>query len=102
MVWCGNDDGWTEAVGSKLPNDYGLHDMHGNIWEWCEDWWHETYSGAPTNGSPWDTQVASYPYRVIRGGLWNDDARYCRSADRLRYNPTFTGYNLGFRVSRTP
>ena len=102
MVWCGNDDGWTEPVGSKLANDYGLHDMHGNLWEWCQDWWHETYSGAPTNGTPWDTQVASYSYRMRRGGSWDGFARDCRSANRSRFNPAIALNGLGFRVSRTP
>jgi len=100
MVWCGNNDGWTEPVGSKLPNDYGLHDMHGNIWEWCQDWWHETYSGAPANGSAWESPVSSY--RVFRGGCWDDYARYCRSADRYGYYPASTYYDLGFRLARTP
>ena len=100
MVWCGNDDWWTEAVGTKLANDYGLHDMHGNVWEWCQDCWHRTYSGVPGNGSPWELSVTSY--RVLRGGHWSVNAWDCRSANRDGDSPTLMSSRLGFRVSRTP
>lgn len=102
MVWCGNtppypSGGWTSPVGSKLANDYGLHDMHGNVWEWCEDWWQGSYTGAPTDGSAWLQQLPSDPYRVIRGGDWDNLPWYCRSAYRVGGNPDW-GSNIGVRV----
>ena len=98
MVWCGNEGGWTEPVGSKLPNDYGLYDMHGNTWEWCQDWWHETYSDAPADGSAWESPVGSS--RVFRGGDWGVPGGGpwpSRSAYRVCGIPS-QGYGAGFRV----
>ena len=102
MVWCGNDDGWSEAVGTKLANDYGLHDMHGNIWEWCQDSWHESYNGSTRldDGRAWEDSVGNL--RVLRGGGWNGFARNCRSAGRFRTGPVSAGHNGGFRVVRSP
>ncbi|GMV67516.1 MAG: hypothetical protein AMXMBFR75_33060 [Candidatus Hinthialibacteria bacterium] len=96
MAWCGNDDGWSEAVGSRLPNDYGLYDMHGNVWEWCQDWWHDSYNGAPQDGSAW--QVPTTGNRVFRGGNWLNYARYCRSAMRYGFYPDDRFNNVGLRV----
>jgi len=73
------------AVGQKLPNAFGLYDMHGNVWEWCQDWWHEGYSGAPADGSAWEAGGGSY--RVIRGGSWLAYAGSCRSAYRTYDDP---------------
>jgi formylglycine-generating enzyme required for sulfatase activity len=102
VVWCGNDDGWTEEVGSKLPNDYGLHNMHGNVSEWCQDWWHWDYNGAPTNGSSWETPLPLDEFRVIRGGL-TYFAEFCRSANRSKRHPAANAYaGIGIRVARTP
>jgi formylglycine-generating enzyme required for sulfatase activity len=87
----------TTPVGSFAANGFGLHDMHGNVWEWCLDQWHESYSGAPTDGSAWVVNGNS-SLRVLRGGSWIDDPRYCRSACRNWYNPENGGDNLGFRL----
>jgi formylglycine-generating enzyme required for sulfatase activity len=77
--------------------------MHGNVWEWCQDEWHDDYSGghAPTDGKPWTTEGdVEAADRVIRGGSWRNGAPYCRSAYRVRTAPS--GANtLGFRLSRT-
>ena len=63
-------------------NGFGLSDMHGNVWEWCLDHWHENYEGAPTDGSAWLSEPDEN-LRVLRGGSWNDDPRNCRSASRV-------------------
>ncbi len=85
------------SVGSFLPNAFGLYDMHGNVWEWCQDIWHNNYFGAPSDGTPWISN--RNPDRVIRGGSWHSDARSCRSGYRESHHPG--GLNtLGFRVVR--
>jgi formylglycine-generating enzyme required for sulfatase activity len=87
----------TAPVGSLgVANPWGLFDMHGSVWEWCEDVWHENYDGAPSDGSAWLSGGDS-SYRVLRGGSWNDDGRLCRSADRFRNGPGLR-HDYGFRV----
>ncbi len=99
-AWYGSNSGRkTHPVGEKYKNAWGLYDMHGNVYEWCEDWYHDSYSSAPTNGSAWISPAGSV--RVLRGGCWNYDARYCRSADRFRFAPSFSCSYLGFRVVRS-
>ena len=83
-------------VGSYLPNAWGLYDMHGNVWEWCLDW----YESAPA-GALDPPGAVSGAYRVTRGGGWSYYARYCRSANRGIGSPDDRIYNLGFRPSRT-
>ena len=87
----------TTDVGSFPPNAFGLYDMHGNVWEWCSDKWHDNYNGAPTDGSSWETGGSEY--RVQRGGSWNINAVYCRSAIRNRNSAGDRGRNFGFRVA---
>jgi formylglycine-generating enzyme required for sulfatase activity len=84
-------------VGEKLANSWGLHDMHGNVWEWCEDVWHENYNGAPTDGSSWLTS-GDQNRRALRGGSWNFGVFNCRSALRRRGIAGNSGSNIGFRV----
>ena len=80
-----------------VANGFGLCDMHGNVWEWCQDDWHETYEGASTDGSAYLSSSKS-KYRVSRGGSWIDPPGNCRSACRYYYAPD-KGYNyIGFRV----
>ncbi|PMB39180.1 protein kinase [Fischerella thermalis CCMEE 5330] len=86
----------TTDVGIFPPNSFGLYDMCGNVWEWCLDKYHNNYNEAPTNGSAWleygeDT-------RLLRGGSWYGDSRYCRSASRIRINPDDRGLDIGFRL----
>jgi formylglycine-generating enzyme required for sulfatase activity len=84
--------------GSLLPNDFGLCDMHGSLWEWCQDYWHDNYSGAPTNGGPWLEHVGSRVLRVVRGGDWGSGAWYCRSAMRYTGDPGDHFDYMGLRV----
>jgi formylglycine-generating enzyme required for sulfatase activity len=79
------------------PNAFGLYDLHGNVWEWCLDHWHDRYQGAPTDGSAWMTEDANAT-RVVRGGCWKNYPRVCRSATRFNYHPIYSSNDLGFRV----
>jgi formylglycine-generating enzyme required for sulfatase activity len=80
-----------------VANAFGLSDMHGNVWEWCQDHWHSNYDGAPTDGSAWlsDYEKAS---RILRGGSWSDDPGACRSANRDNDEPGGVINDVGFRV----
>jgi formylglycine-generating enzyme required for sulfatase activity/transcriptional regulator with XRE-family HTH domain len=87
--YTGNAGGRLHAVGELPANPFGLHDMHGNVWEWCADWYAHHYGG-PTNEKE----------RVLRGGYWNVDANRARSSYRGRLPPGTRGFDLGFRVAR--
>jgi formylglycine-generating enzyme required for sulfatase activity len=78
-------------------NEYGLCDMHGNVWEWCQDHWHDNYEGAPIDGSACLTGNEDES-RVLRGGSWDFNPRDCRSAYRSYYMPDYRTFNIGFRV----
>jgi formylglycine-generating enzyme required for sulfatase activity len=96
-----NARGMTQPVGRKKPNAWGLYDMHGNVYEWCLDEWHESYQGAPENGEAWGNSERA-EYRVLRGGSWAYYAAYCRSAFRYRSEPTTVKNNIGFRLVLEP
>ncbi len=89
----------THPAGRKLPNAFGLYDMHGNVAEWCQDWYHDGYAAAPDDGSAWlSTRPGQRELRVLRGGSWDNLAFYMRSARRDADEPGIRGSIIGFRV----
>ena len=113
----GVDREQTTPVGMLPANAWGLHDMHGNVYEWCLDHWHHGYEGTPADGSAWlnstDQQQQSTPKavevgtddsesRLLRGGSWYGSPRYCRSASRSPGRPVYAALNVGFRVVCLP
>ena len=98
---CGSrwDDSKTAPVGSFRTSVWGLHDMHGNVWEWVEDCWNDSYAGAPADGSAW--LRGNCGVRVLRGGSWFNIPSYLRAANRIRVATGSRGFNIGFRVART-
>jgi formylglycine-generating enzyme required for sulfatase activity len=96
---CSDGYAYTAPVGSFAANDFGLYDMSGNAWEWTEDCWHESYAGAPKDGSAWTS--GSCEYRVRRGGDWLDGPWFLRAANRHGGRPDLRDDAVGFRVART-
>ena len=94
----GKDHKQTTLVGSFPANNFGLHDMHGNVWEWVEDCWHDNYRHAPTDGSAW-TARSDCDMRVFRGGSWRNDPGNLRSALRGRIFSDTRDDSIGFRVA---
>ncbi len=93
-----NSNGQLQQVGQKPANAFGLHDVHGNVWEWCQDKWHSNYAGAPTDGRAWEGGGSAD--RVVRGGSFVYGAGLCRSASRGRLQPGGRDVLLGFRPAR--
>jgi formylglycine-generating enzyme required for sulfatase activity len=98
----------TTPVGMFPANSWGLHDMHGNVWEWCLDEWRDSYEGAPTDGRAWgdaaegEKSKESVKAKLLRGGSWNDYPWFCRSAYRNLDHPVNSIISIGFRVVCLP
>jgi formylglycine-generating enzyme required for sulfatase activity len=90
----------TVPVGSFEANPWGLYNVHGNVWEWCEDVWHDNYSGAPVDGRAW-LQGGDASRRVVRGGSWGVDPQFLRAAYRGRNSSGGRSNGIGFRLART-
>jgi formylglycine-generating enzyme required for sulfatase activity len=93
-----NSNAKTHSVGRKKPNPWGLYNMHGNVWEWCEDAWHDNYQGAPVDGIPWNGKSSQNNFHVLRGGSWFDNPPDCRSAARNSYHRNYDSRDIGIRL----
>ena len=96
---CNDGHARTSPVGSYEANGFGLRDVLGNVWEWVQDCWNNSYHGAPRDGSAWES--GNCDVRVLRGGSWYDFPQYLRSADRFEDYSGERAANIGFRVART-
>ena len=98
-AWFNQNSGLrTQPVGQKLPNAFGLHDVHGNVWEWVEDCWNGSYDGAPLDGAPRTT--GDCQSRVPRGGAWVNSPHSLRVASRYPETSTYRFNDIGFRLAR--
>lgn len=103
MAWyAGNSENDTHPVGQKMSNTWGIHDIHGNVWEWVQDWYSEDYYKRRPDPDVDPRGPDDGLYRVIRGGGWGAPLRHCASIERFRYPPAYSNPDLGFRLLRQP
>jgi len=93
-----NSHGETKDTGLKMPNELGLYDMSGNVFEWCQDQWHDNYKGASKDGTAWEDSSDNSAIRVMRGGSWNNHPDYCAVSYRYYNLPDYDYDFIGFRV----
>lgn len=100
-AWYGEDfaSGGTHPIGQKLPNPWGLYDMHGNAWEWVQDWYSDSYYAQSPATDPKGPESGSQ--RAVRGGSWHQTATSWRSSFRKAYDPDYRGISIGFRLAMT-
>lgn len=94
--YCNNSGACIHSVGHKKPNAWGLFDVHGSVWEWCQD----RYGDYPLSPVTDPTGPSSGTFRLVRGGAWDGHARLSRSANRYRFNPKCRFHLIGFRVAK--
>ena len=94
----GISHGETKSVGQKDPNELGLYDLSGNVYEWIQDQWHINHEGRPLDGNAWEDREEG-AYRVLRGGYWGDYPRFCRISDRTSSGPADRDNDIGFRLA---
>lgn len=95
--WYGNSGNKTQKVGQRKANELGISDLNGNVWEWCDDFWHNNYDQAPVDGSAW-INGGDRAFRVLRGGSWKDDTWYHRVTTRSKERPEGRNNRTGFRL----
>lgn len=86
-------------MGQKQANELGLYDLTGNVWEWVQDCWHDSYAGAPSDGRAWESRECRH--RVRHGGSWDSYPEFFRSAHRTGLTAVIRGDNVGFRIARS-
>ena len=91
-----NSNNKTHKIGQKESNLWGVYDMHGNVYEWCEDWYQDNYINVPKDGT--SSNNGSHKFKVLRGASWGDDSKYLRSADRNWFFPNISYSTYGFRL----